>query len=233
MNAITTVLQRTVFETSRAEEYFSVRELQAQTGQPVERFAAVALKELADNALDACETVSVPPSITLGVAEDDGRLHLTVGDNGAGLAPETVRRIRNFQTRTSDKAAYRSPTRGAQGNALKTVLGIPHALGTREPVVIEACGVRHTIRAWLDPSGALRVEHDESPAPAQPGTRVRVTLPADEQSLDAGHWARAFALFNPHATITYTTKPCSFRRPRRPRRGRFLPSDGRFPGHLA
>ncbi len=199
-------LGRTVFEVSRSEEYFNARELQAQTGQPVERFATVVLKELVDNALDACETAGVAPAITLGVAEDAGRLHLTVDDNGAGLAPETVRRIRNFQTRTSDKAAYRSPTRGAQGNALKTVLGIPHALGARTPVMIDACGVRHTIRAWLDPSGALRVEHNEKPAPAQPGTRVRVTLPADGQTLDAGHWARAFALFNPHAAITCTTK---------------------------
>jgi hypothetical protein len=37
-------LERTVFETSRAAEYFNATELQAQTGQPLDRFAAVALK---------------------------------------------------------------------------------------------------------------------------------------------------------------------------------------------
>ena len=41
---MTAPLERTIFEVSRAEEYFNARELQAQTGQPVEWFAAVALK---------------------------------------------------------------------------------------------------------------------------------------------------------------------------------------------
>jgi hypothetical protein len=45
-----TNLKRTTFETSRAGEYFDARELQAQTGQPLQNFAAVALKELVDNA---------------------------------------------------------------------------------------------------------------------------------------------------------------------------------------
>jgi hypothetical protein len=35
------------------------------------------------------------------------------GDNANGIQPETIKRILNFETRTSDKTAYRSPTRGA------------------------------------------------------------------------------------------------------------------------
>src|SRR5688572_30039295 len=122
-----TLLERTTFETSRAAEYFNVRELQAQTGQPRERFAAVALKELVDNALDACETAGIAPSIVIEITMEPGLVRITVEDHGAGIPPETVHRILNFQSRTSDKAAYRSPTRGAQGNALKTVLGLPCA----------------------------------------------------------------------------------------------------------
>src|SRR5918993_1234754 len=119
-------LQRTSFESSRAGEYFDARELQTQTGQPVSNFAAVA------------------PEVSIEVHEEDGdSIRLAVSDNGPGIPPETVRKILNFNTRTSDKAAYRSPTRGAQGNALKTVIGIPHALGCQEPVVIEAQGMRH------------------------------------------------------------------------------------------
>jgi hypothetical protein len=33
-------LERTVFEATRAAEYFTTRELQAQTGQPAEQLAA-------------------------------------------------------------------------------------------------------------------------------------------------------------------------------------------------
>ena len=136
-------LERTLFSTSRAAEYFAPRELQAQTGQPRERFAAVAFKELGDNGLDAAEAAGVAPEVAIEVVDDGGLLRLTVADNGSGLAPETVGRILDFETRTSDKAHYREPTRVAQGNALKTVLGIPTALGGRQPVFIEARGVRH------------------------------------------------------------------------------------------
>src|SRR5215210_1404942 len=131
-------LERTTFESSRAGEYFDARELQAQTGQPISNFTTVALKELLDNALDACETAGVAPEVRVEVQEDGDSIRLIVSDNGPGIPPETVRKVLNFNTRTSDKAAYRSPTRGAQGNALKTVIGVPHALGCSAPVIIEA-----------------------------------------------------------------------------------------------
>jgi len=197
-------LKRTTFETSRASEYFDARELAAQTGQPRENFAAVALKELMDNALDACETGKVAPVIELETGEEGGTIHLAVSDNGPGIKPETVRRILNYETRTSDKAAYRSPTRGAQGNALKTVLGIPRALGSEEPVGIQARGVRHTVRAWTDPAGELRISHDEEPVGYDPGgTRISLSCPADGQSFDPDHWVASFAAFNPHATFIF------------------------------
>ncbi len=146
-------LKRTTFESSRAAEYFDARELQAQTGQPARNFATVALKELIDNALDACETAGMAPEVGVEAYEDGELLRFTFLDNGSGIPPEVVRKVLNFNTRTSDKAAYRSPTRGAQGNALKTVIGIPHALGCKEPVVIEGRGVRHSIHGWVDPAG--------------------------------------------------------------------------------
>jgi hypothetical protein len=196
-----TVLARTTFETSRASEYFNVRELQAQTGQSRERFAAVALKELIDNGMDAAEAAGIAPVIGIEITGDNSLLRITVKDNGPGIAPATVRRILNFQTRTSDKAAYRAPTRGAQGNALKTVLGLPCALGLREPVLVEAQGVRHRILAWVDPAGELRLDHDQAAIPTRPGTRITLPLPADGQEFYPPFWAQAFAVFNPHASV--------------------------------
>jgi hypothetical protein len=46
-------LERQTFSMARAAEYFDRRELQTITGQPVVQFAAVVLKELADNGLEA------------------------------------------------------------------------------------------------------------------------------------------------------------------------------------
>jgi Histidine kinase-, DNA gyrase B-, and HSP90-like ATPase len=195
-------LQRTVFETPRASEYFNIADLQALTGQPVTGFAAVGLKELVDNAIDACESAGVAPQIGIFVYTVDGVLMLSVTDNGAGIPAETVRRALNFTTRTSDKHGYRAPTRGIQGNALKTIFGMPAALGLPEaPIMITARGVRHGIRAWLDPAGSVRVEHDDRPVPLEPGTAITLTIPAERQQLDPLVWARKFALFNPHAAI--------------------------------
>jgi len=195
------VLERTIFETSRASEYFDAGELQAQTGQARDRFAAVILKELVDNALDACETAGLAPCITIDVTEAAGALQIAVADNGIGISAETVERITNFQTRTSDKAAYKAPTRGAQGNALKTVLGIPCALGQSSPVLIEAHGVRHAVTAWLDPGGELRLDHQATPMPTSCGTRISATVPATGQEFWPTRWVRAFALVNPHASV--------------------------------
>jgi hypothetical protein len=200
-----TQLQRTTFKHSRAAQYVDARQLQAMTGQPKRKFAAVVVKELMDNALDACETAGVPPEVGLVVAsttETDSFDKITVTDNGPGIPPETVRGALDFNVLVSDKAAYRSPTRGAQGNALKTVFGIPPALGSLEPVVIEARGVRHEVRVWKDPAGELLVQCDDTETPARPGTSITVSVPPQGQErFDPEGWARAFALLNPHASV--------------------------------
>jgi hypothetical protein len=105
----------------RVSKYFISQELATLTGQPPERFATVLMKELADNALDAAEAKGVLPELTFEVNVAGEILTITVTDNGLGIPPETVASILDFSTKTSDKTAYRSPTRGAQGNALMTL----------------------------------------------------------------------------------------------------------------
>ncbi len=48
-------LQRATLRTSRLLDFCSRKELIAQTGHPPEAWPLVVLKELVDNALDACE----------------------------------------------------------------------------------------------------------------------------------------------------------------------------------
>jgi DNA topoisomerase VI subunit B len=196
------MLSRTTFETSRDSEYLNIRELQSQTGQPVEMFAAVAFKELIDNALDACETAGIAPRLSVDIRERaDDLSTISIQDNGTGITPETVRRILNFRTRTSDKAVYRSPTRGAQGNALKTVLGMPCAFGIREPVIIEAHGVSHRILAWCDPAGELLIDYQKTDIHPTIGTHVQLTLPTRSWRFNQVWWACGVILFNPHASV--------------------------------
>jgi DNA topoisomerase VI subunit B len=193
--------ERVVFQMPRATEYFDARQLTTLTGQPQWNFATVLEKELADNALDAAESADLPPELSFHVITGDDQITITITDNGPGIPPEIIPKILDFENLASDKAAYRSPTRGAQGNALKTVVGIPHALGGSSPVIIEARGVRHQIRAWLDPANQFRTEHIRQQCASRSGTRVTVTIPAAEQDFDPLDQARAVALFNPHACV--------------------------------
>jgi DNA topoisomerase VI subunit B len=205
-----TKLQRTTFETSRAAEYFDARQLSALTGVSQDEFASVCLKELVDNALDACETAQVEPVVSVEAERDDETILMAVADNGPGIPPEVVRKVLDYSIRVSDKAAYRSPTRGAQGNALKTVIGIPYALGSQEPLIVAAQGVRHSIAPWVDPAGVVHFDYASTQAVTE-GTTVGLTIPRYDrrgygQDFDPLHWVRSFAAFNPHAGISYQAK---------------------------
>jgi hypothetical protein len=93
-------------------EYFSEKEPTLQTGHEPERWTEVVIKELIDNALDACEEAWTLPEIAVAIHPDA----VTVQDNGPGLPPSVVEWILDFTVRASNKEACISPTRGAQGN---------------------------------------------------------------------------------------------------------------------
>ena len=73
-------LTRQIFTTSRLLEFCSQKELVLQTGHPVEQWPLVVLKELVDNALDACEEADVAPAIMIVVAGGT----ITIADKRSG-----------------------------------------------------------------------------------------------------------------------------------------------------
>ena len=195
-------LKREIGEISRSSEFFSVSELEAQTGQPRANFAGVAVKELMDNAIDASEAASTQHEVSLDLALVDD-IRITVMDNGIGISPSTIDGIKNFDIRVTDKLNYRSPSRGQQGNALKTVLGLPYALGGTQPVVISSRGIEHTIYASPDPLGEVKVKHAKKAVHEATGTTVALTLPRDPatRQFSPFWWSRAYGLANPHVLI--------------------------------
>jgi hypothetical protein len=201
-------LQRVAFKTSRLAEFCGEKELVAQTGHDVEDWPLVILKELVDNALDAAEEAQTAPVISIEVSTERGEI--IIADNGPGIPAETVEGVLDYASRVSSREAYVSPTRGAQGNALKTIVAMPFALdGARGVTVIEARGLAHRIVFEMDPvRREPMVLREISSSPVQTGTRTTVHWPVKACSkLERAkgrfvQMAGAFGAFNPHLTLS-------------------------------
>jgi hypothetical protein len=156
--ATTPRLERLPFRTSREMDFFSVKELTTQTGHEVCEWPFVIAKEFLDNGLDACEDADIAP--VLDVTVDAGGI--SVRDNGPGLPEGTLKGILDFSVRTSSREAYVSPCRGAQGNALKTLVAMPRVIDPeRGRFILEAHGKRHVIACGMDPISQRAVVRDE------------------------------------------------------------------------
>ncbi len=205
MTAAPAKLNRTTLRTSRLLDFCSRKELIAQTGHQPDAWPLVVLKELVDNALDACEEAAVAPEITIQV-DDDG---ITITDNGPGIPAETVADVLDFSVRVSSREAYVAPDRGAQGNALKTIVAMPFVLDSNQGVIeVDAGGTRHRIEFTVDP---IRQEpiirHDTAPADQKNGTEIRLEWPDSACSILADakdrflQIADDYAWLNPHLRL--------------------------------
>ena len=123
---------REILETSREVEYFNRLGLRTLTGLDERQWDSCIFKESIDNALDAineseCKEIHV--SITNGL--------LTLIDSGSGLPENILDDIFSFTKYVSSKRDFRTPTRGFQGNALKTIIGICYLEGYELSFIVD------------------------------------------------------------------------------------------------
>jgi hypothetical protein len=182
-------IERVAFTTSRLMEFCSEKELVAQTGHQSYEWPRVIAKELTDNGIDACEEAGVAPvikvTITIGHAKSRRRAakptRIVFEDNGPGIPPETIAGIIDYNARVSSREAYISPTRGRQGNALKSILPMAYVLGGegQGETWIEARGHKHRI---LFSVNQIKQEpiigHTTTRSKVTTGTRITVFWPA-------------------------------------------------------
>lgn len=220
---MTTTLERATFATSRTLEFFSEKELTLQIGAAPEQWPLALVKELIDNALDACESAGIQPEITIMVTPDT----IAVQDNGPGLPESTLLRSLDYLVRVSDKSYYVSPTRGQLGNGLKCVWAAPFvADGARGRIVVESGGTRSQVDVTVDRiAQAPQLVRTTEPSEVKTGTRLTMIWPQGAsylnrsgsvgiyQSLDLPALLRAYCAFNPSATfglVRSGTDPCIY-----------------------
>jgi DNA topoisomerase VI subunit B len=192
-------------------EFCSQRELQNQTGHPIYDWPLVVGKEIVDNALDACEEAEVAPDITVIV--DSGTI--IIQDNAGGIAAETIESILDYTIRVSSREAYVSPTRGAQGNALKTILAMGYVLD-RKPggdanataiTIIETRGIEHLIEFCVDHvNNQPKIIHTMAESSVKVGTKLTIKWPPKNNLLEYAkdrfqRLIEAYVWFNPHLTL--------------------------------
>lgn len=226
------------FATRRREfDYIQLHWLEKTTGRPSHEWDIYIIKELIDNALDADEQwarSSEQPlelDVELRYSRDEGRgvneehiLYLLdfAICNSAPFPAKALSSIFDLTAYTSNKSHQRYPTRGQQGNALKTILGIPYALRRefyadyqtyRKPLVIETGDESFLISLDIDEYRQEAVLRPPEATPrrgdAQDKTCVRVGIDRFRQekartTADLYSWAQRYALLNPHVTFNWS-----------------------------
>ena len=208
-------LTRVPFTVSRLMEFCTQRELVNQTGHAVYEWPLVVLKELVDNALDACEEAEIAPVISISVRDNS----IIIADNGPGIPAKTIKGILDYSIRVSSREAYVSPTRGAQGNALKTIMPMAYVLNEQHgedasgKTIIEANGVAHHVTFSVEHiKQEPKIEHTTKRSTVTRGTRIKVALPpfrdgwrdldifedSEERLLQL---AESYAWLNPHLSL--------------------------------
>lgn len=200
-------LERTTFRTSRLMEFCSEKELVNQTGHERDDWPLVIIKELVDNALDACEEGEISPQVKVRV----NKAGITIADNGPGIPEDTITGVTDYTVRASSREAYVAPDRGAQGNALKTILPMPFVLaGEKGQVDVAASGRKHEIVFSVDPirqepvisrqvSEAKKVKTGTVVTVHWPDSACSIIEDAKERFLQI---ADNYTFLNPHLTLT-------------------------------
>ena len=209
------LLKRVPFVVSRLMEFCNRRELVNQTGHDIPQWKLVILKELTDNGIDACEEAEIAPNISVTVTKGGS---IIVEDNGPGFPTKTIKSVLDYAIRVSSNEAYCSPTRGQQGNALKTILPMPYVMDDSGEdacgeTTIEAHGVAHCITFEVDHiKQEPKITHTTKSSKVVKGTRITVALPRYDYGAFGNSiierrfltLADSYAWLNPHLSLKVT-----------------------------
>ena len=219
----------TAFSLNREFDFVRLDGLRRATGRPPHEWDLYILKELLDNALDADEVewrkdVTKPPHIQICVEYipvpelKSQQLSIEVS-NHAVFPVEQVPDIFDTKRYTSRKAFIKGLTRGALGNALKTLLGIPYVMHNRtagdwklalKPLSIKSHGSEYLPRYHVNTlAQTVETTYERNNCAPVDGTSISIGLDhfGQEQPRTLSEiktFAWQYHLCNPHAAMSWS-----------------------------
>jgi hypothetical protein len=219
------------FSFKREFDFVRLDGLCRATGLPSHEWDIYIVKELIDNALDADETLwrndpTQFPRLHIRMeyisvsALQSQQLFIQVS-NRATFPVEQIADIFDTQWYTSRKAFIKGLTRGALGNALKTLLGIPYALRNRvagdwspelKPLSILCNGREYLPRYVVDSTAqTIRFEYEKKKSKPVQGTVISIGLDHFAQEMprmlaQVESLAEQYHLCNPHTEFHWTVE---------------------------
>lgn len=220
------------FSFKREYDYIREEGLYRVTGRPEHEWDIYIVKELIDNALDADESLwqqkpELFPSIVIEMEyiplpSAQYQQVIVRVKNRKPFPVESIQDIFSTERYTSSKAFFKSLARGALGNALKTLLGIPYALHNRgaddwapflKPLSLCSGTMEYLPRYVFDSlEQTIRFIYESHPCPPVEGTLISVGLDSFEQGVpyrtlsDIQTLARHYHLCNPHAEFHWNVE---------------------------
>jgi DNA topoisomerase VI subunit B len=219
----------TAFSHNREFDFVRMDGLRRATGRPPHEWDFYILKELLDNALDADEVewrrdASNSPRIAVCVEYipvpelKSQQLSIEVS-NRAVFPVEQVPDIFDTKRYTSRKAFIKGLTRGALGNALKTLLGIPYVMHNQtagdwrlalKPLSIKSCGSEYLPRYHVDAlAQTVETTCERNNCAPVDGTSISIGLdhfgqerPRTLAEIKAFAWQ--YHLCNPHVAMSWS-----------------------------
>jgi hypothetical protein len=219
------------FSFNREFDFVRLDGLRRATGLPPHEWDLYIVKELIDNALDADEALWQAdrrqwPRVEIRMeyisipARRAQQLLIQVS-NRAVFPVEQLADIFATQWYTSRKAFLKGLTRGALGNALKTLLGIPYALRHRvasdwqpelKPLSMRCQDQEYLPRYVIDATAqTIHFECETKTRKSVAGTMVRIGLDHFEQEqprtlTQLTYLAEQYHLCNPHTEFRWTVE---------------------------
>ena len=169
----------------------------------------IAVKELVDNSLDACEEAKILPDIKIRIDEiKPSVFRVRVEDNGPGIPEDKIPQIFGSFLFGSKFHRYIS-TRGKQGIGASAVV-LYGQLTTGQPTRIISkvpgkLGVEYVLKINVRNNTPEIIKKEVIDFKKQSGTVVEITLKGHYQKgkYSVDEYIQLTALANPHANITY------------------------------